>query len=82
MARRVNMIPTVFDFLKTTALSTGLAFSGSLGNASGGNIASLTAVDARFGALFRVMNTDGFASNACIKCGTLFINDDQATQPF
>jgi len=84
VARRVNTIPTVFYFFKTTALLTGLGFNGSLGNAGGGggNVASLTAVDARFGALFRVMNTDGFASNACTKCSTPFNNDDQATQPF
>jgi hypothetical protein len=67
-----------FFFFKTTALLISLGFNGSLGNAGsgGGNVESLTAVDAHFGALFRVMNTDGFASNACTKCGTSFNNDD------
>jgi len=84
VARRVNTIPTVFFLFKTTALLTGRGFNESLGNAGGGsgNVASLTAVDARFGGLFRAMNTDGFASNACTKCGTSCNNEDRATQLF
>jgi len=84
VARQVPTIPTKCLFFKTTALLISLGCSGSLGNAGGGGgkVTSLTAVDARLGAIFRVMNTDGFASNACTKCGTLYNKEDQATHPF
>ena len=74
VARRVPTIPTKCFFFKTTALLIGLGCSASLGNAGGGGgkVASLTTVDERLGALVRVMNTDGFASNACTNCGTSY----------
>jgi len=84
VARRVNAIPTIFFFRKTTALLTSHGFREAMGNAGGGggNVPSLTAVDARLGALLRAMNTDGFASNACTKFGTSCNNQDRTTQPF
>ena len=82
--RPVPTIPTKCLFFNTTALLICLGCRASLGNAGGGGgkVASLTAVEARLGALLRGANTDGLASNACTKCGTSCNKDDRATHPF
>jgi len=78
VAGQLNTIPAVFFSRKTTTLLTGRGFREAMGNAggSGDNVMSLTTVDARFGALLRAMNPNGFASNACTNCGTLCKNED------
>jgi len=63
VTRRVPTRPTTCLFFQTTALLIGLGCRASCGNAGrgGGKVASFTAVEARLGALLRVVNTDGLA---------------------